>query len=131
MILHSGSDRVDRQIRANRRGWRAATRLVLALALVWWSPGRAESLEPVTEERLMDQHGYERTIIHKQAHRKLLEDLLSIRRQFNSASLVLTLQALKEWLCQHIRSSDRHQGEALIASRAVQPQAAARSNPST
>lgn len=72
-----------------------------------------------TEERLMDQYGYADALVHQQAHRKLVEDLLSIQRQFDSASLMLTLQALKDWLIKHIIEGDRRLGAALIAAGAV------------
>ena len=72
-----------------------------------------------SEERLMSQYGYADTLVHQQAHRKLLEDLLSIQRRFPSTSLMLTLQALKEWLITHITERDRRLGEALIAAEAV------------
>lgn len=75
-----------------------------------------------TEERLMDRHGYADALVHQQAHRKLVEDLLGIKRQFDSASLMLSLQALKEWLCKHITESDRHLAEVLVASGAMPSQ---------
>lgn len=80
-----------------------------------------------TEERLMDQHGYANALLHQQAHRKLVEDLLSIQRQFDSTSLMLTLQALKDWLIQHITGSDRRLGEALLAAGTVKSPSAQRS----
>jgi hemerythrin len=67
----------------------------------------------------MRQYGYAETLIHQQAHRKLLEDLLSIQRRFESASLMLTLQSLKDWLIAHVTGSDRRLGEALIAAGMV------------
>jgi diguanylate cyclase (GGDEF)-like protein/hemerythrin-like metal-binding protein/PAS domain S-box-containing protein len=76
-----------------------------------------------TEEWLMEQHGYADTLIHQQAHRKLVEDLLSIKRQFDSVSLMLSLQALKEWLSKHITESDRRLAEALLAGGAMPSQA--------
>jgi len=72
-----------------------------------------------TEERLMDRYGYADALAHQQEHRKLVEDLLGIQRQFDSVSLMLTLQALKEWLLKHINGDDRRLGAALIAARAV------------
>jgi diguanylate cyclase (GGDEF)-like protein/PAS domain S-box-containing protein/hemerythrin-like metal-binding protein len=75
-----------------------------------------------TEERLMDQLGYADALIHQQAHRKLVGDLLSIKHQFDSASLMLTFQALKEWLNKHITDSDRRLAEALVASNEMQYQ---------
>ena len=67
----------------------------------------------------MDQYGYADALVHQQAHRKLVEDLLSIQRQFDSASLMLTLQALKDWLIKHIIEGDRRLGAALIGAGAV------------
>ncbi len=75
-----------------------------------------------TEERLMDQYGYADALIHQQEHGKLLEDLLSIQSQFDNASLMLSLQALKLWLIKHIIFSDRRLGEVLIASGVLESQ---------
>lgn len=72
------------------------------------------------EERMMDQYAYANALLHRQAHRKLMEDLLSIQRQFDSASLMLTLQSLKDWLIKHITESDRCLGKALIAAGKIQ-----------
>ncbi|MFO1424516.1 MAG: bacteriohemerythrin [Candidatus Competibacteraceae bacterium] len=72
-----------------------------------------------TEEQLMDQHGYVDALAHRQEHRKLVEDLLGIQRQFDNVSLMLTLQALKEWLHKHINGDDRRLGAALIAAGAT------------
>ncbi|MDG4597793.1 MAG: bacteriohemerythrin [Candidatus Contendobacter sp.] len=72
-----------------------------------------------TEEQLMDQHGYVDALAHRQEHRKLVEDLLGIQRQFDNVSLMLTLQALKEWLHKHINGDDRRLGTALIATGAM------------
>ncbi len=74
----------------------------------------------------MDQHGYADALIHQQTHRKLVEDLLGIQKQFDSASLMLSLRALKEWLCKHITESDRPLAEALVASGAMPSQPAPR-----
>ena len=68
-----------------------------------------------TEERLMEEYGYADAILHKQMHRKLLDDLLSLKRQSASASLMLILRTLKDWLHRHITDDDRRLGEALIA----------------
>jgi diguanylate cyclase (GGDEF)-like protein/hemerythrin-like metal-binding protein/PAS domain S-box-containing protein len=80
-----------------------------------------------TEERLMDQHGYANALLHRQAHRKLVEDLLSIQRQFDNTSLMLTLQALKDWLIKHMTESDRRLGEVLIAAGTVESRSEQRS----
>jgi len=75
----------------------------------------------------MDQHGYANALLHRQAHRKLVEDLLSIQRQFDNTSLMLTLQALKDWLIKHITESDRRLGEVLIAAGTVESRSEQRS----
>ena len=72
-----------------------------------------------TEERLMDRYGYADALAHQQEHRKLVEDLLGIQRQFDSVSLMLTLQALKEWLLKHINGDDRRLAAALTTAGAV------------
>ncbi len=68
-----------------------------------------------TEERLMEKFGYPGALAHGQEHRKLLADLASIRAHATGASLMLTLQSLKEWLVSHIAHGDRELGEALVA----------------
>jgi diguanylate cyclase (GGDEF)-like protein/hemerythrin-like metal-binding protein/PAS domain S-box-containing protein len=73
-----------------------------------------------TEEQLMDRYGYPDALAHRQEHRKLVEDLLGIQRQFDRVSLMLTLQSLKEWLRKHIDGDDRRLGAALIAAGAVE-----------
>lgn len=69
-----------------------------------------------TEERLMEEYGYAGASQHQQAHRRLLDDLLSIRLQSDGASLILTLRTLKEWLVGHIMHGDRPLAEAILAS---------------
>ena len=68
-----------------------------------------------TEERLMERFQYPDALAHGQEHRKLLADLASIRAHATGASLMLTLQSLKEWLVSHIAHGDRELGEALVA----------------
>jgi diguanylate cyclase (GGDEF)-like protein/hemerythrin-like metal-binding protein/PAS domain S-box-containing protein len=72
-----------------------------------------------TEQRLMEEHDYPATLAHAQEHGRLLADLNSIRAHADDASLMLTLQALKDWLVSHISHGDRDLGEALISSGAV------------
>ena len=55
-----------------------------------------------TEQRLMDEHAYPEALAHAQEHGRLLADLISIRAHADDASVMLTLQALKEWLVSHI-----------------------------
>ena len=68
-----------------------------------------------TEQRLMERHGYPEALAHAQEHRRLLDDLISIRAHADGASVMLTLQSLKEWLTGHIAHGDRELGEALSA----------------
>ncbi len=68
-----------------------------------------------TEQRIMEKCGYPEALAHAQEHRKLFADLMSIRDRADGASLMLTLQSLKEWLTSHISHGDRELGEALIA----------------
>ena len=68
-----------------------------------------------TEQRLMERSAYPEALAHGQEHRRLLADLLSIRTNASDASLMLTLQSLREWLTSHISHGDRELGEALIA----------------
>ncbi len=74
------------------------------------------------EEQLMDQYAYADAVTHQQEHCRLLEDLLSIQSQFDSASLTLSLQALKHWLGHHITHGDRRLAKALIASGVLKSQ---------
>lgn len=71
-----------------------------------------------TEQQLMDELDYADNTAHRQEHRKLLEELRSIQRQFDSASPLLTLQTLKDWLRSHITHSDRALALTLLASDA-------------
>ena len=68
-----------------------------------------------TEQRLMERYGYPEALAHAQEHRRLLDDLISIRAHAGGASVMLTLQSLKEWLTSHIAHGDRELGEALNA----------------
>jgi diguanylate cyclase (GGDEF)-like protein/hemerythrin-like metal-binding protein/PAS domain S-box-containing protein len=72
-----------------------------------------------TEQRLMERHRYPDLLAHTQEHSRLLADLISIRTRADVASLMLTLQSLKEWLVAHIAHGDRELGEALVASAAA------------
>lgn len=67
-----------------------------------------------TERQLMDTSTYTDIVAHQQEHRKLLEELHSIRNQFDGASPLLTLQTLKDWLRSHIVHSDRALADALL-----------------
>jgi diguanylate cyclase (GGDEF)-like protein/hemerythrin-like metal-binding protein/PAS domain S-box-containing protein len=68
-----------------------------------------------TEERLMERFKYAGIEAHKQEHRKLVEELLSLQRQVDYTSSMLTLQSLKEWLTDHVTHADREFGEALAS----------------
>ena len=71
-----------------------------------------------TEEGLMERFQTPGALAHQQEHRKLLEDLLSIRRGASSASLMLTIRSLKECLMAHIAGPDRRLAAELLAAGA-------------
>lgn len=60
-----------------------------------------------TEEALMDAHRYEHAERHKNAHRRLLDDLQSLAVSPDSQSMVLTMRFLNDWLFVHIEIDDR------------------------
>jgi len=72
-----------------------------------------------TENRLMERSSYPGLLAHAQEHRRLLDELASIRAHADGAGLMLTIQSLREWLTTHISHGDRELGEALRARAAA------------
>lgn len=72
-----------------------------------------------TENRLMERSSYPGLLAHAQEHRRLLDELASIRAHADGAGLTLTIQSLREWLTTHISHGDRELGEALRARAAA------------
>jgi hemerythrin len=63
-----------------------------------------------SEERLMRRHAWHRAAAHEVAHRRLLEGLATLRRDFETAAsveLAVVLEQLKCWLAGHVQGMDR------------------------
>jgi hemerythrin len=75
-----------------------------------------------TEERLMAHHpGWPQEIQHTQAHRKLLDDLMSLTMHADVRSMTLTTRFLQEWLSRHIETEDKPLGAWLSPQLARAP----------
>jgi len=62
-----------------------------------------------TEEQLFDQYGYSETVEHKQAHAKLVEQVVTFQQQFKAGESEIDfdlLNFLKNWLVKHIMQTD-------------------------
>jgi len=72
------------------------------------------------EERLMQSCAYDEEAAHRDMHRRLLDDLRSLRLEdYEGASVSLTLRYLQEWLLRHVDGADRDLAAALRAAGAV------------
>jgi hemerythrin-like metal-binding protein len=71
------------------------------------------------EERLMAAHQCDGAAAHRDAHRRLLEEIRAFRPDADGASVGVALRYLQEWLLQHVNGPDRELAEALRA-RGVQ-----------
>jgi hemerythrin-like metal-binding protein len=71
------------------------------------------------EERLMAVHQCDGAAAHRDAHRRLLEEIRAFRPDADGASVGVALRYLQEWLLQHVNGPDRELAEALRA-RGVQ-----------
>jgi diguanylate cyclase (GGDEF)-like protein/hemerythrin-like metal-binding protein/PAS domain S-box-containing protein len=67
------------------------------------------------EEALMDRYAIADRATHKQAHRRLLQDALSLAKSARSSSMMVTVGFLHEWLLRHVDSADRDLGRQLLA----------------
>jgi diguanylate cyclase (GGDEF)-like protein/hemerythrin-like metal-binding protein len=67
------------------------------------------------EEALMDQYAIADRATHKQSHRRLLQDAMSLANTPCRASMTLTAGFLHEWLIRHVDSADRELARALLA----------------
>jgi len=67
------------------------------------------------EEALMDQYGIADRVTHKQSHRRLLQDAMSLANMPCGASITLTAGFMHEWLIRHIDSADRELARQLLA----------------
>jgi len=67
------------------------------------------------EEALMDRYAVADRAAHKQAHRRLLQDALSLAHTSRSSSMMVTVGFLHEWLLRHVDSADRELARQLLA----------------
>jgi diguanylate cyclase (GGDEF)-like protein/hemerythrin-like metal-binding protein len=68
-----------------------------------------------TEERLMAEFGVPSVLSHRNAHRRLLEDIRNLDVDGDLPSISLILRYMREWLFRHIDGFDRDLGHALVA----------------
>jgi diguanylate cyclase (GGDEF)-like protein/hemerythrin-like metal-binding protein/PAS domain S-box-containing protein len=67
------------------------------------------------EEALMDRYAIADRATHKQAHRRLLQDALSLANSSRGSSMMVTVGFLHEWLVRHVDSADRDLARQLSA----------------
>jgi len=67
------------------------------------------------EEALMDRYAIADRAAHKQAHRRLLQDALSLAHASRSSSMMVTVGFLHEWLLRHVDTADRELARQLLA----------------
>ncbi|WP_017295773.1 bacteriohemerythrin [Geminocystis herdmanii] len=63
----------------------------------------------VTEEALMEKYEYPNIVLHKQKHRELREDVLTLQKLFKEKEKFLTVkvsQFMTDWLIHHIKGED-------------------------
>jgi hemerythrin len=72
-----------------------------------------------TEEKLMDQFGYEDTAAHKNEHQKLLQEYGNQVDDWreNHISSVFLCRFMYRWLLRHVVTTDKHLGEAIQRQR--------------
>jgi hemerythrin len=67
------------------------------------------------EEALMDRYAIADRATHRQAHRRLLQDVSSLADSSRSSSMMVTVGFLHEWLLRHVDSADRDLVGQLLA----------------
>jgi diguanylate cyclase (GGDEF)-like protein/hemerythrin-like metal-binding protein/PAS domain S-box-containing protein len=67
------------------------------------------------EEALMDRYAIADRATHKQAHRRLLQDALSLAKSSGSSGMAISVGFLREWLLRHVDSADRELARQLLA----------------
>jgi hemerythrin-like metal-binding protein len=68
-----------------------------------------------SEERLMAAHHVANAAAHRDAHRRLLDDIRNLRIERDLPSISLILRYLQEWLVRHVDGLDKELGEALMS----------------
>lgn len=67
----------------------------------------------VAEEKMMLQHDYLQTQMHKMEHDKLVKQVLKLQEEFKAGKAMLSMEVmnfLKDWLNTHIAGSDKKYG---------------------
>jgi hemerythrin len=70
----------------------------------------ASNVHFLSEELLMRLHSWHRYEQHTEEHRRLLDELRVLRRDFErgaGAEMVVALEQLRAWLVSHVRGMDR------------------------
>lgn len=70
-----------------------------------------------SEERLMDEHGYSDSYVHKKEHQRLIDELGYLKDKFSRGGEMVVLHSLKQWLLDHIANSDRRLAEFILQHR--------------
>ena len=68
-----------------------------------------------SEERLMAEHEVANAEQHRNAHRRLLDDIRNLRLDRELPSISLILRYLQEWLIRHVDGLDKPLGQVLLA----------------
>ena len=68
-----------------------------------------------TEERLMAANDYAGSAQHRDAHRRLLDDIRNLGLERDGVSVSLILRYLQEWLLRHVDGADRELAKTLLA----------------
>jgi len=70
------------------------------------------------EEELIERHGYEHVLEHKEKHKKLIAQILDLQQKAASGEEQIVeelLDFLNEWLSNHIKGTDKHYAAVLVA----------------
>lgn len=67
-----------------------------------------------TEESLMDKYQLPSSARHKDNHRRLVDDLLSLSINFDNQSMVLAMRYFQDWFFRHNESDDRPMAAELV-----------------
>jgi hemerythrin len=70
------------------------------------------------EENLFDRHGYTGSMMHKDEHKKFVEEISKFSNDFGKGDIMLSMKVmnfLKEWLVKHIKGTDAKYAPLLIS----------------